>query len=113
MVKIVQVIHVVNQDALDLAREAAATADTLLLDSGNPAARELGGTGRIHDWELSRRIVAQSPIPVFLAGGLRVDNIREAIEAVQPFGVDLCSSVRTEGVLDEQKLRHFLAAVHT
>ncbi|HNL40150.1 MAG TPA: hypothetical protein PKH43_13465, partial [Saprospiraceae bacterium] len=87
--------------------------DALLLDSGNPnlAVKELGGTGRVHNWAISRRIVEQSGVPVFLAGGLRPDNVQAAVEAVQPWGLDLCSGVRTEGRLDEQKLAAFFAAL--
>jgi hypothetical protein len=83
------------------------------LDSGNPslAIKQLGGTGRVHDWRLSRRIVEQSPVPVFLAGGLHANNVREAIGQVRPFGVDLCNGVRTDGHLDPKKLKEFFNAV--
>ncbi|MCX6557867.1 MAG: phosphoribosylanthranilate isomerase [Candidatus Aminicenantes bacterium] len=112
-VKIVQVIHVRNEKSVDEALAAATQADALLLDSGNPAlaVKELGGTGRVHDWRLSRRIVEQSPVPVFLAGGLNAGNVREAIDQVQPFGVDLCSGVRTDGHLDPNKLEEFFNAL--
>ncbi len=105
-IRIVQVIHVRGESSIDLALAAAQHVDTLLLDSGNPAAsvRELGGTGRVHDWTLSRRIVEQSPVPVFLAGGLNRSNVREAIETVRPFGIDLCSGVRSNGALNAEKL---------
>ena len=85
----------------------------LLLDSGNPnlAVKELGGTGRTHNWEISRKIVEQSKVPVFLAGGLNDGNVREAIEIVQPFAVDVCSGVRTDGKLDQKKLEAFFKAV--
>ena len=111
-VKLVQVIHVVGPASLDEALTAAPHVDALLLDSGNPAlpVKELGGTGRVHDWKLSRLIRDQAPVPVFLAGGLRASNVREAIEAVQPFGVDLCSGVRTHGRLCADKLGQFMRA---
>jgi phosphoribosylanthranilate isomerase len=111
-VKIVQVIHVRDESSLDEALLAAGQADALLLDSGNPslAIKELGGTGRVHDWRLSRRIVERSPVPVFLAGGLNASNVREAIDRVQPFGVDLCSGVRSNGRLDPEKLESFFSA---
>lgn len=113
-VKLVQVIHVVGPASLDEALTAAPHVDALLLDSGNPAlpVKELGGTGRVHDWQLSRLIRDQAPVPVFLAGGLRASNVREAIEAVQPFGVDLCSGVRTHGRLCADKLAQFMRAAH-
>jgi phosphoribosylanthranilate isomerase len=112
-VKLVQVIHVRNEGSIEEALEAAEQVDALLLDSGNPSLpiKVLGGTGTTHDWALSRRIREQVNIPLFLAGGLRADNVQQAIEAVQPFGVDLCSGVRTAGRLDEQKLEAFFTAL--
>ncbi|WP_369410450.1 phosphoribosylanthranilate isomerase [Pontibacter qinzhouensis] len=71
----------------------------------------MGGTGRIHDWVISRRIRESIGKPIFLAGGLTPENVREAIEVVQPFGVDVCSGVRTGGQLDQYKLEKFLKAV--
>ena len=112
-IQLVQVIHVTGEDSLDEAHAAAPWVDALLLDSGNQAlaVKELGGTGRTHDWTLSRRIVEAAGVPVFLAGGLRATNVADAIAQVQPFGLDLCSSVRTDGRLDGDKLRAFMAAV--
>jgi phosphoribosylanthranilate isomerase len=108
-IKLVQVIHVLNDASIDEAVRIAEHVDALLLDSGNPnlAVKELGGTGRIHNWNLSRRIVEQSRVPVFLAGGLNAGNVQAALEQVQPFGLDLCSSVRTDGELDPHKLEAF------
>ncbi len=112
-VKLIQVIHVLDEHSIQEAWEAAQQVDALLLDSGNPklAIKELGGTGRTHDWKLSRKIREMVSVPVFLAGGINKDNVRQAIEYVQPFGIDLCSSVRTQGQLDEQKLDEFFNAV--
>ena len=111
--KLVQVVHVAGEDTIDEALALATQVDALLLDSGVPDApvRLLGGTGRVHDWSISRRIVAASPVPVFLAGGLTPDNVAEAIRSVRPFGVDLCTGLRTEGSLDERKLAAFMQAV--
>ncbi len=111
-VKIVQVIHVGGDEAVDRALALEGAVDALLLDSGRPSGevRELGGTGRTHDWGVSARIAATVAHPVFLAGGLNAGNVREAIRIVRPFGVDLCSGVRTEGALDEAKLRDFVGA---
>ncbi|MCC6463696.1 MAG: phosphoribosylanthranilate isomerase [Saprospiraceae bacterium] len=112
--KIVQVIHVLDEASVGEALAAAEYVDALLLDSGNPklSVKELGGTGRTHDWSLSRRIVEQSAVPVYLAGGLHAGNVQEAIEKVQPFGLDLCSGVRTQGALDPYKLEQFFNAVY-
>ncbi len=112
-VRLVQVIHVMDAEAIDEAMVIAPLVDAILLDSGNTrlAIRELGGTGRTHDWSFSRRIVESVALPVFLAGGLRPENVREAIDTVQPFGVDVCSGVRTEGRLDPGKLAPFARLV--
>ena len=112
-VQLVQVIHVVDDGAVAEAHALATLVDALLLDSGNPslAVKELGGTGRTHDWRLSRRIRDQVACPVYLAGGLTPANVGAAIDAVQPFGLDLCSGVRTAGRLDPLKLQAFFDAV--
>lgn len=111
-IKIVQVIHVTDEASIDEAIRISEHVDALLLDSGNPrlGVKELGGTGRIHNWKYSRRIVENSMVPVFLAGGLNEFNVVQAIEEVQPFGIDLCSGVRTNGKLDQQKLKRFFEA---
>lgn len=112
-IKLVQAVHVGGQESVAEALAVAGLVDALLLDSGNPAlpVKELGGTGRIHDWSISRRIREAVAVPVYLAGGLNESNVGSAIAAVQPFGVDLCSGVRTSGRLDAGKLRRFFAAV--
>jgi len=111
-IALVQVIHVTGEESVEEALAAAPHVNALLLDSGNPslATKELGGTGRVHDWNLSRRIRDEVDTPIFLAGGLRPDNVRSAVEMVQPFGIDLCSGVRTGGRLDREKLTAFIAA---
>lgn len=108
----VQVIHVEGDEAIDLIPRYAPHVHAFLLDSGRPSADvpELGGTGRTHDWSISRKFVEKSPLPVFLAGGLRPDNVQIAIRDVRPFGIDLCSGVRTNQKLDRQKLREFIIA---
>lgn len=114
-VKLVQVVHVTGEESLELAVNIAPQVDCILLDSGNPnlAVKELGGTGRTHNWAISRRIVEAVPVPVFLAGGLRPDNVRAAVETVQPYGLDLCSGVRSDGKLDPKKLEKFFEALRT
>ena len=111
-IALVQVIHVTGEESVTLAQRLAPHVDALVLDSGNTslAVKELGGTGRVHDWSLSRRIREAVTKPLFLAGGLRAANVRAAVAAVQPFGLDLCSGVRTDDRLDENKLREFFAA---
>jgi phosphoribosylanthranilate isomerase len=113
-IRLVQVVHVLGEASVAEAVAVAAHVDALLLDSGNPtlAVKELGGTGRTHDWAHSRRIVEACAKPVFLAGGLRPDNLAQAHARVRPFGFDVCSGVRTNDVLDETKLAAFFQAVH-
>lgn len=112
-VKLVQVIHVQGPESVEVARAVAAEVDALLLDSGRPdlAIKELGGTGRVHDWETSRRIREAVEVPVFLAGGLTPENVGAAIAAVGPYGVDLCSGIRVDGRLDRARLQDFMRAV--
>ena len=114
-VRIVQVVHVTGPEAIDTARLLGRTAHALLLDSGTPGADfdALGGTGQTHDWALSARIVQSADVPVWLAGGLNPTNVHEAIRTVRPFGVDLCSGVRTDGRLDDIKLAAFMASVES
>ena len=110
-VSLVQVVHVGGDESFEEALNVARHVDALLLDSGNQtlAVKELGGTGRTHDWRVSRRIVEASPVPVFLAGGLKPENVAEAVSTVRPFGLDVCSGVRSGGRLDGEKLRRFFA----
>lgn len=112
-VKLVQVIHVIDEASVEEALKLSEKVDALLLDSGNPnaAVKTLGGTGNTHNWQLSRRICEESKVPVFLAGGLKPSNVAAAIREVNPYGIDLCSGVRTNGKLDEVKLKAFFEAV--
>lgn len=112
-ISIVQVIHVRDEDALAESRHVSPLVDAILLDSGNPSLtiKQLGGTGRAHDWAVSRRIRDAVAVPVYLAGGLNPLNVGKAIAQVQPFGVDVCSGLRTEGRLDPTKLEQFMLAV--
>jgi phosphoribosylanthranilate isomerase len=112
-IAIVQVVHVTGPEAVDQVRKVADQVDGVLLDSGNPAlpVKELGGTGRVHDWDTTARIQQEIEAPIVLAGGLRPDNVAEAIDRVRPFGVDVCSGVRTDDRLDPEKLAAFVAAI--
>ncbi len=109
-VKIVQVIHVMDEKSVGLALRLSEHVDALLLDSGNPTLKikELGGTGRVHNWKLSRQIRDNAACPVFLAGGLNPENVKQAILEVNPFGVDVCSGIRINGNLDSRKLSDFI-----
>jgi phosphoribosylanthranilate isomerase len=113
-VQIIQVIHVLDDISISEALAVAKYVDMLLLDSGNSIleTKELGGTGRMHNWEISREIVNHVDVPVFLAGGLTPDNVAKAVERVKPFGVDVCTGVRTDGNLDYEKVKLFIDAVN-
>ena len=113
-VKLVQVIHVVDEEAITAAKLVAPLVDMILLDSGKPLATErtLGGTGDTHDWDISLQIRQQIGIPMLLAGGLNHSNVAEAIRHVKPFGVDLCSRIRTGNKLDPVKLEAFVRVVN-
>jgi len=112
-IRCVQVIHVESGKCVDLLGLYETHVDAFLLDSGriDSANPEFGGTGRVHDWEISAEFVRQCRRPVFLAGGLTEHNVGKAIGLVRPFGVDLCSGVRTNGRLDPGKLQRFIGAV--
>lgn len=112
-ISIIQVIHVNGQKSLAEAKNIAPFVDALLLDSGHPDARvkELGGTGRTHDWRMSCKIVKSVDVPVFLAGGLTPNNVKAAIKKVNPFGIDVCTGVRSNGHLDESKLAKFISVI--
>jgi phosphoribosylanthranilate isomerase len=114
-ISIVQVIHVVGEESVEEATLAAEHVDAILLDSGNPtlATKELGGTGRRHDWTLSRKIREQIAIPLFLAGGLKPENVVQAVEEVGPFALDICTGVRTDGKLDAEKLHAVFANLNS
>lgn len=108
--KIVQVIHVIDEQSVQQAVAMAKNVDAILLDSGNPTAtiKTLGGTGNTHNWQISKALVNAVDVPVFLAGGLNSSNVQQAIQTVQPYGVDICNGVRTNGKLDVQKLQAFI-----
>jgi phosphoribosylanthranilate isomerase len=113
-IAIVQVVHVTGEESVAEAVEASQGVHAILLDSGNPdlKIKELGGTGRVHDWSLGCLIHEAISVPMFLAGGLNSANVSEAIRQVGPFGLDVCSGVRTSGNLDERKLNEFVGLVH-
>ena len=112
-ISIVQVVHVTGPESVAEAVAVAPHVDAILLDSGNRkrAVKELGGTGRTHDWKLSRAIRERVSVPLFLAGGLTSEKVPQAIAEVGPFALDVCSGVRTEGKLDAEKLKRFFAAL--
>ena len=114
-IKLVQVVHVMDDRAIDEAEIVASYVDAILLDSGNPdlVVKQLGGTGRKYNWLLSKQIREKVKVPVFLAGGLNSDNVPDSLKQVEPFAVDVCNGVRTENELDEGKLSSFFEAVNS
>lgn len=112
-ISIVQVIHVTGQKAIEEAEAVCEYVDALLLDSGNPnlKVKKLGGTGRTHNWQISKMIRERLDVPIYLAGGLKPENVGNAINEVSPFGIDICSGVRTNGSLDTSKLKDFFSEI--
>lgn len=112
-IALVQVIHVTGPESVAEALALAGKVDALLLDSGNQklAIKELGGTGRTHDWRVSREIVESARVPVYLAGGLTPENVAAAVREVRPFGLDVCNGLRLDGRLDEKKLARFFESM--
>jgi phosphoribosylanthranilate isomerase len=111
-VRLVQVIHVQDERAIDAAQAVEPFVDALLLDSGRPdlPVRQLGGTGRVHDWSVSARLRHAVSVPVWLAGGLRPENVAAAVQRVRPHGIDVCSGVRHGGALDAERLSALVRA---
>ncbi|HCY13613.1 MAG TPA: N-(5'-phosphoribosyl)anthranilate isomerase [Gammaproteobacteria bacterium] len=112
-VRRVQVVHIEDEGALDLVARYEPLVDVFLLDSGKTSGpgQQFGGTGATHDWAISRRFVEGTDVPVYLAGGLNSTNVFEAITKVRPYGVDLCTGVRTDDRLDSSKLEAFMSEV--
>jgi len=112
-IDIIRVIHVKGEDTIVEAEAVSPYVDGILLDSGRKGGSmvELGGTGRTHNWDISRRIVEAVEVPVIFAGGLNSLNVAESIKQVQPYAVDVCSGVRTGGSLDSGKLQSFMSRV--
>ena len=110
-IRLIQVIHVSGEESITEAKNVAQFVDALLLDSGNQKlkVKELGGTGRTHDWTISRKIRDAVSVPVYLAGGINANNVLDAVREVEPFGIDLCSSVRENGKLNEKLLEEFFS----
>ncbi len=111
--ELVQVIHVIGKESIDEAIAVSPYVDYILLDSGNPnlEIKKLGGTGKVHNWEISTTIRKEVEVPIYLAGGLNSENVGEAIDVVKPYGVDVCSGVRANGKLSKEKLEGFFQAI--
>tara|TARA_B100001939_G_scaffold290967_1_gene262613 strand:+ start:379 stop:1029 length:651 start_codon:yes stop_codon:yes gene_type:complete len=112
-IKLIQVVHVEDESSYSLAMNFSSYVDFILLDSGKPSAkkRTLGGTGDTHNWNISKKIVRDCSIPVYLAGGINHSNVVEAIQKVKPYGIDLCTGLRTNNKLDKNKLNAFMEAI--
>ena len=112
---LVQVIHVLDNESISEAINVSSFVDMILLDSGNQklAVKELGGTNRTHDWNISRKIRNAVSVPVYLAGGINANNVLDAAKEVEPFGIDLCSGVRENGKLNEERLEEFFSVFNT
>ena len=112
--KLVYVVHVKGEESVQEALDVESLIDIILLDSSTRlnGLPQLGGTGLVHDWDVSRKIVERTNVPVYLAGGLKAANVRAAIEKVRPYGVDVCTGVRTDWRLDAEKLGMFFNEIN-
>lgn len=100
-------------DLRDDLAQFAPLVDSFITDTFDPATGARGATGKTHDWDVSRRIVEFSPIPVILAGGLNADNVRAAIAAVQPAGVDVHTGIEArDGRKSPELSRKFVREAH-
>ena len=113
--RVLQAVGVDGQEAIDRAKYFAGFCDMLILDSIAPGIAGIGAAARTHDWSIDAEIVRSVPCPVVLAGGLDAENVRAAIEAVRPWGVD--SFTRTSDRLPDggsrkniEKVRAFVQA---
>lgn len=110
--KVLRAVHVVDATAIDEAQRVARRVDALILDTYDPQTGRHGATGKVHDWQLSRQIVASVARPVILAGGLTAENVRQAIATVRPWAVDVHTGVEdADGTRNFTRMRRFLAAV--
>jgi phosphoribosylanthranilate isomerase len=109
-VKIFKSVHVISADSVAYPEAFRKLVDGFVLDSINVATDQVGGTGKTHDWSISRQIVMRYPeIPIILAGGLNSENVRSAIEYVHPFGVDVNSGTKaSNGFKDTRKMQEFI-----
>ena len=103
--KIVKAVHVTGESAIAMGKRYEPYADALILDTRT--GDQIGGTGIPHDWNISATIVATSAIPVILAGGLTPENVREAIRKVRPYGVDVHTGVKKDGVRNPDRTLAF------
>jgi phosphoribosylanthranilate isomerase len=101
----------VNDIKIQMDSFVSAGADALLLDTVDVSGDKLrfGGTGKTSDWNIARELVKEFKTPVFLAGGINPDNVREAIQTVRPYGIDLCSGVESvKGKRDREKVNRLM-----
>jgi phosphoribosylanthranilate isomerase len=108
--KVFKSVHVLSVDSIEYPKPYLNLVDGFVLDSFNPATNQVGGTGLTHDWSISQKIVSRySSTRTLLAGGLNATNVRAAIQAVKPFGVDVNSGTKgTDGFKDARKLEDFI-----
>ena len=115
-IRLMKAIHVAGEESIEQASRFAQVSDLLLLDTKVSGMPGIGATGRLHDWRISRRIVESVPIPVILAGGLSPENVAEAMQAVQPWGVDSNTHTNCKGSpveKDMQRIQTFVDAVRS
>jgi len=103
--KVLKAVHVMDESAIPTAKRYEPYADALILDTRTR--EKIGGTGIPHDWNISATIVANSAIPVILAGGLTPENVASAIRKVRPYGVDVHTGIKKDGVRSPERTLAF------
>ncbi len=107
--KVIKSLHIIDDTSIETGKKFIGVADAIVLDSFDKATNKIGGTGKIHNWDISRKIVDEYKIPIILAGGLNPDNVVGAIKSVRPYGVDVNSGTKGEdGFKDYRKLELFI-----
>jgi phosphoribosylanthranilate isomerase len=102
---IIKTIHVKGKESVQEAKKCSRFVDAILLDTPS---EKMGGSGKIHDWNISKKIVKEIEKPVILAGGLNPENVKKAVEMVNPYAVDVSSGVETHGRKDYKKVKKFI-----
>ncbi len=108
-VKLVRLIHISKDGKICTNYKKVQYVDYYLLDSFNLKTNQVGGTGLIHDWNKSSELIKELNKPVFLAGGLNPDNVKQAVSLAHPYGVDVNSGCKNKlGMKDKNKVKNFI-----
>jgi phosphoribosylanthranilate isomerase len=106
-IKVIKSLPVLGYSCMDEVKKYMDIVDAIELDTIDIATNKFGGTGKTHNWDISKKIVLEYgyKMPIILAGGLHADNIEEALQTVKPFGVDVSSGINYQDGINEQNER--------